>query len=96
MREIEWGVDYWQLADEGKENVWKLWQKAPVGLRILIHIIQGLKPDDLVKWTGELRENQAKNYLKVLELLESIGYEEQDEEFGKVMAGTSELFTKSK
>ena len=92
--EMTWGSDYWELKDHERIMAWQNWQGVPVGLRILIHIIGSLKADDLVDWTGEFQEGRQEKYIETLKMLETIDYREDDEEFAKVLAGKSELFTK--
>lgn len=87
--------DWWGLDNEEKGEWIQKYQETPIEFRMLFHIVDSFKSDDLVWFRAEYRDDQANSYRETLEILEAIAeYEETDTDFIDVIEGKSELFKK--
>jgi hypothetical protein len=88
-------LDWWQLDDKERGEWIQKYKETPIELRMLFHIVDSFKSDDLVGYRGEYRDDRADSYRETLEILEAIAeYEEADTDFIDVIEGKSELFKK--
>lgn len=87
--------DWWELDEKERDEWGWKYQETPIEFRMLFHIVDSFKSDDLVGYRGEYQEDQADHYRQMLEILETVAeYEEADTDFIAVIEGKSELFKK--
>lgn len=87
--------DWWELDEKERDEWGWKYQETPIEFRMLFHIAESFKSDDLVGCRGEYQEEQADSYREMLEILEAVAeYEEADTDFIDVIEGKSELFKK--
>lgn len=87
--------DWWGLDNEEKDEWIQKYQETAIEFRMLFHIVDSFKSDDLVGYRGEYQDGQTDHYRQMLEILETVAeYEETDTDFIDVIEGKSELFKK--
>lgn len=95
-RSTRWSdSDWWELDEKERDEWGWKYQETPIEFRMLFHIVESFKSDDLVGYRGEYQDDWADSYRETLEILETVAeYEEADTDFIDVIEGKSELFEK--